>query len=166
MLRQVKGRLQAGFLTPMGHPLQELLPGQVKVILAGLLGELVGDPFDELPISRLYRRILNGSLIGQLGQLRDGSLALGAFSLQIKLNLQLMQAGVGFLSFRRGHRHERGHFGGNFLGLGRRFGLGRCARGIRYPLGQLLGRWAVAQKVKAVFHQHQRGAAGKERGLR
>ena len=79
MLQQVKGRLQAGFLTPMGQPLQELLPGRVKVILAGLLGELVGDPFDELSISRLYRRILNGSLIGQLGQLRDGSLALGAF---------------------------------------------------------------------------------------
>ena len=49
-MRFVYRRLQAGFIAPMGEPLQELLAGEEEIALAGIGSEILSHPFNEFPV--------------------------------------------------------------------------------------------------------------------
>ena len=164
MLRRIQFRQQAGFLPPMGEPLEELRAGQKEIARAGFFPEQAGSPLHELPIRGGKLFFFCRTFRNQLGQLRERFLARTFGGLDIKLNLQQVQAGIGIFRFGRGHCGHGGQLRSGFLGLGRLL----CFRGgcrIGKPFGQLLGWRAVAQEIKGVAPKHQRRAAGEKHGV-
>ena len=138
----------------MGEPLEELRTGQKQIARAGFLSELGGGPFDEFPIRGVKLFLFRGAFRDQFGQVRERFLMVAAGGLDIKLNLQQVDAGIGILRFGRGYCGHGGQLRGGFLGFGRLFCFRGGCRIIGQPFGQLLGRRAVAQEIKGVVPQH------------
>ena len=74
VLQLINTGLQAGFLPPIGKPLQELLTGEVEVIIAGFSGKILSDPLDEFPVAGTETFLLARGLLDEVSEICDGFL--------------------------------------------------------------------------------------------
>ena len=71
VMRFVYRRLQAGFIAPMGEPLQELLAGEEEITFDGIGGEIFGYPFNKFPVVGREQFLLMRCAHGEVHEVRQ-----------------------------------------------------------------------------------------------